>query len=335
MRYATADGTAAHPANYQAASGELTWSDGDVTPRSVCIPIVDDHVYTSNLDFTLSLFNATGGAMLGLSCATGTIYETDLAPPTQANTPPIPEIQMLSALTSTPVSVTLKAYDADNDPLSFAIVRTDMNGGSLTGTLPDLVYHSGTKAGSGNIFFTVSDGKSTSAVTRLFIAVNVASSQLPRVDITYPTNCACFIAPGRVAINAAVSAPVGFDHLFLFDNNDYIANITNTPCQCDWYPTAGSHTLFALLYDRLHQCGAAYVKVTVLLTKPVLDFRHVGQGAGMVRWPIGVDGWLLEEATDLGDTWTPCRQPVSDVPPYHASVVPLSGRKFYRIKAPQ
>ncbi len=64
VHYATADGTATAPSDYTSAAGTLTFNDGD-TSKPITIPIVDNNTPEGNENFSISLSNPTGGAVLG------------------------------------------------------------------------------------------------------------------------------------------------------------------------------------------------------------------------------------------------------------------------------
>ena len=56
----------------------------------------------------------------------------------------------------------------------------------------------------------------------------------------------------------------------------------------------------------------------------------------MIRWPVGVEGWQLQEAADPVGPWTLSWQPAVDLTDHHAVTVPISGsRRFFRIIMPQ
>jgi len=64
--YATADFTANAPGDYTSTSGTLSWGDGDLTPRTITVPIIDDTVHEGNESFFVRLSNPQG---LGLGVA--------------------------------------------------------------------------------------------------------------------------------------------------------------------------------------------------------------------------------------------------------------------------
>lgn len=77
VTFNTADGTAVAGSDYTAQSGQtLTFANG-VTSQTISIPILDDMVQESDEDFTISLSNPTGGAILGNSLSTVTIVDDD------------------------------------------------------------------------------------------------------------------------------------------------------------------------------------------------------------------------------------------------------------------
>ena len=79
VAYGTADDTASEPSDYGAASGTLSWGDGETGTRSFSVAVVDDTDFEGDEQFALSLSSPTGGAALGISAATVTIQDDDPA----------------------------------------------------------------------------------------------------------------------------------------------------------------------------------------------------------------------------------------------------------------
>ena len=74
--YAATDGTAKTPGDYTGGDGTLTWLEGDVSPRSFTVTIVDDAAIEVPETFGLALSNPTGGLVLGTpAAATVTIVD--------------------------------------------------------------------------------------------------------------------------------------------------------------------------------------------------------------------------------------------------------------------
>ena len=63
--YATADGTALAGSDYSAASGTLSWADGDSADKTFTVSITDDAVVESDETVNIAITNTTGGATLG------------------------------------------------------------------------------------------------------------------------------------------------------------------------------------------------------------------------------------------------------------------------------
>jgi titin len=81
VHYATSDGTATHPGDYAATSGDLAFADGEVV-KTFSVPVVNDGAPegTETVNLTLSL--PTGGAALGAqSAALLSILDYDAASP--------------------------------------------------------------------------------------------------------------------------------------------------------------------------------------------------------------------------------------------------------------
>jgi hypothetical protein len=77
VRYATSNGTATAGSDYAAASGKLTFANGE-TSKTFTIRIIDDTLVEGNETVKLRLSSATGGATLGTpSAATLTILDND------------------------------------------------------------------------------------------------------------------------------------------------------------------------------------------------------------------------------------------------------------------
>ena len=66
-QFDTFDGTATNGLHYTGRSGFLSWADGDVTPKSFIVPVVDDNAVNSPRTVNLQLSNPTGGATIGTS----------------------------------------------------------------------------------------------------------------------------------------------------------------------------------------------------------------------------------------------------------------------------
>jgi ribosomal protein L35AE/L33A len=82
VSYATTNGTAVAGSDFTAASGKLSWADGDAANKTFNIPITDDTTFEGDETFSVGLSSPAGGATLGSpAAATVTINDNDVANP--------------------------------------------------------------------------------------------------------------------------------------------------------------------------------------------------------------------------------------------------------------
>jgi hypothetical protein len=65
VKYSTNQDSAVAGTDYNAASGTLSWADGDATSRALTVQILDDFGFEGDQTFRVALSQPTGGAMLG------------------------------------------------------------------------------------------------------------------------------------------------------------------------------------------------------------------------------------------------------------------------------
>lgn len=76
--YTLVEGSATGGDDFTAASGTISWADGDGAAKTVVVAIVDDGDGETEEDFEVQLSNPTGGATLGSpSSATVTVFDDD------------------------------------------------------------------------------------------------------------------------------------------------------------------------------------------------------------------------------------------------------------------
>jgi len=80
--YATTPGTALAGADYTTTTGTLTWASGDVTPKTIIVPILNDATPEGSEDFTVSLSNVSGATLSANAASIVTITDTDFVPST-------------------------------------------------------------------------------------------------------------------------------------------------------------------------------------------------------------------------------------------------------------
>jgi uncharacterized delta-60 repeat protein len=81
-------GTAVAPADFTATSGVLEWTDGDMLPKTITIPITDDTTFETVETFTVILNNTSGGIRLAADMVRVSATDNDAAPPPPPPPPP-------------------------------------------------------------------------------------------------------------------------------------------------------------------------------------------------------------------------------------------------------
>lgn len=81
INYATSNGTATAGSDYTAASGTLTWTDGNSTPKSFSVAITEDTTFEGSETFTVQLTGVVGASAGTPVSATVTITDNDSPPP--------------------------------------------------------------------------------------------------------------------------------------------------------------------------------------------------------------------------------------------------------------
>lgn len=80
VNYATVSSAAQAGPDYEAGSGVISFADGDTTPKTITIPIIDDAVIEPNEGFLVTLSSPGGGARLAMpSNGVATIVDDDTA----------------------------------------------------------------------------------------------------------------------------------------------------------------------------------------------------------------------------------------------------------------
>jgi plastocyanin len=123
VSWTAAAGTAAAGTDFTAASGTLSWGDGDDADKSFQVHIVNDSLQEGSETVLLTLSNPTGADLdAARKSATLTIQDNDGNP---GNVPPAPTA-LTAAATST-TEITLSWHDVTNET-GYLIERKKLNG---------------------------------------------------------------------------------------------------------------------------------------------------------------------------------------------------------------
>ncbi|MEQ1903443.1 MAG: S8 family serine peptidase [Pirellulaceae bacterium] len=154
VNFATADGTATNPSDYQSSSGTLTFLAGETT-KTVSVTIQGDTAVEPNETFTVGL-SAPTNATIADPSGSGTINNDDTAP---VGTLSINNISGPENVTPLVFTVTLSSPSASNVTVNFATANGTAKGGG--GSRADFRNTSGT--------LTFTPGQTTKTVSVVIV----------------------------------------------------------------------------------------------------------------------------------------------------------------------
>jgi M6 family metalloprotease-like protein len=142
VSYAASNGTATAGPDYTAASGTLSWANGDTANKTFSVPITSDALNESNETFTVTLSSPTGGATLGSpSSSTVTITDDDPAPTVEFSAA---SSSGSEATTPASIGVTLSAPSGQTATVNYAMADVTATAGSdYTATSGTLTFNPG------------------------------------------------------------------------------------------------------------------------------------------------------------------------------------------------
>lgn len=301
-------------------------------PKSPQIAGTPDDITQEYVFPTGGKARAAVGAALDLGAFEGNSTNTPPPPSPGAppNYPPVAVSQSVNVTENSPALITLTGHDADNDPLSFAVVTTPAKG-TLSGTAPNLTFTPTANATGPDWFaFTVNDGKVTSPPAIVQIGINGPTNTPPTVSLLTPSTHSWFVAPTNVLLSATITAPDGVKRVDFFDGTNNIGSASNAPYAFIWTnPVPGIHTLFAKGFANSGaRTFSSPAVITVLKSSPQLSIQQSG-GQSLLALPV--DGWLLEESTNVTRGWT-----LSPVAPggVQSQISNTNHQKFFRLVLP-
>lgn len=174
VSYLLTSGSAIIGEDVESASGTVSWSDGDLTEKSIQIIIIDDTENELNEEFSISLSPIAGSRLGAISQYTVTISDDDS---NSAPTVTLPENSEVN--TSATVTLTATAADNENDAMTYLWQQTA--GTSINLTNADTLvatFVAPSVAGEITLSFTATDSKglsSSKSVTLTVVAAPVAT----------------------------------------------------------------------------------------------------------------------------------------------------------------
>ncbi|MDX6443533.1 MAG: trimeric autotransporter adhesin [Blastocatellia bacterium] len=135
VHYATSDGTATAGSDYDAASGDFTWLEGDGAGKTFNVTIHGDNTYEANETINLTLSNAQVASLGSPSTATITIINDDTPPATlTVNTTDDNDFTAcLVAHCSLREAINAANFNVDTNTINFDIPISDSNRDGTSG----------------------------------------------------------------------------------------------------------------------------------------------------------------------------------------------------------
>jgi hypothetical protein len=217
VSYATNDGSATAGADYTAASGTLTWLNGDATDKTVVITLPDDSIFEGNETFSFTLTNPTGGASLGSpASATVTIVDNEVDPtPVPTTITVTPANPVIAASATQQFSAVLKDQFGQNIAPQPSFTWSVSGGGTINSSG---LFTAGTAGGAftvsasaesltGTANFTVTAAAGNGVILGAFYSINGGTLNSTSVD-TVGTNMTASSATAYDGALAQFAAPV-------------------------------------------------------------------------------------------------------------------------------
>lgn len=183
---------------------------------------------------------------------------------TAVNDRPVGTPQSLVATQGVTKAFLLSGTDVENSPLTFVVTGGPAQG-TLSGTPPNLTYTPGVGyTGPDAVYFTVSDGALTSAVSTVTFTVIPPDATPPAVSFTAPADGAT--VSGVVAVNVTAADANGVSRVVFFVNGVSVSTDTSAPYAYDWDASRepiGLTTLGARAFDLAGNSALATRQVTV------------------------------------------------------------------------
>lgn len=126
VHYATSNGTATAGSDYTAASGTLSWADGDDSPKTFTVAVTNDSSDEPNETVNLTLSSPTGGAALHPQRRTATLTIQDNDDGSPGGTPAAPSGLQAAAQSTSEILVSWT--DNSTNETGFRLERKTLGG---------------------------------------------------------------------------------------------------------------------------------------------------------------------------------------------------------------
>lgn len=173
VNFATANGTAAAPGDFAAASGTLTFRPWE-TARVISIPLLVDGNTEPQETFSVSLSSPSTGATIGTASAIGTINaSSDGGPVSGPNNPPVtqPDYVSVGVCLVTTVNVVANDSDPDGDTVRLVSVGSSSIASLYVASATTVGVTAYGSPGTQTVSYTVTDGRGGTATGSLTVTV--------------------------------------------------------------------------------------------------------------------------------------------------------------------
>ena len=173
VNFSTANGSAAAPGDFAAASGTLTFQSWE-TVRTISIPLLVDGLTEPAESFSVSLSSPSAGASISSASGSGSINaSSEGGPGGGPNNPPVtqPNSVSVGVCKTTTVNVVANDSDPDGDPITLTGVGSSSIAGLYVASSTTVGVTGYGSPGSRTVSYTISDGRGGTATGSLTVAV--------------------------------------------------------------------------------------------------------------------------------------------------------------------
>jgi hypothetical protein len=169
-------------------------------------------------------------------------------------------------------------------------------------------------------------------------AVDFSTNQPPAISFTATGSQGWVVTPTNLVLSASATAVYGVQQVNFYAGNTLLAAVQNPPYQFTWTnPPPGDYALSASAVDNQQAVTLAPpARVQVLPAAPHLQIQPADAADMAVTWPVPLDVFYVESATNVDGPWTLSPYPPSFFTTGQTATIPAAScRQFFRLMSPQ
>ena len=218
---------------------------GPLAPAVIAKGYLPDHEY-------LAPQSVAPRVVLGANADLGAFETSAIYAQPPVNHAPVTLPSAINLTGTSPVAITLAAYDPDGDPLTYAY-SAQSGIGTLTGAAPNFVFTPPAGNGSLIIGYNANDGQITAAPGYTFISFNAAGNPPPTVTLASPLANTVVAKSTPIALTANASDDNGIKKVEFYVGAKLVGTALAAPYTLNWSTaTAGRYQVVARAYDNLN-----------------------------------------------------------------------------------